>query len=137
MTVRSRWQEFSHFFSNVTAFFREEIEEQRAALAGKFAYEVAQSAIAFPESEEMFKAELNRLLKRHCNKEHPMAPNPQEWAENLQGWAANLPHGSQELGRCNRVALPAHSETELSDNKSHELGSWLILARFIAKGGSE
>jgi len=113
LTVRSRWQDFNSYFSKVTEFFKKDKDDQESPLAGKFAYDIVQSAITFPASDEMFKAELTRLLKRHRNKEHPMAPNPQEWGEKLQVWSANLPEAYKELG------------------------NWLILARFIAKGGSE
>ncbi len=110
--VRSRWAEFNRFFNKTICLFTEE-NEQKAPLAGRFAYDLMQSVYALPEVDEKLEAELKRLIKRHRNAQHPEAPAPQEWAKNLQDWAAKMP------------------------STSFELGNWLVLARFIAKGGNE
>ncbi|MDH7578754.1 MAG: type III-B CRISPR-associated protein Cas10/Cmr2 [Bacillota bacterium] len=110
--MRSPWENFNQLFFRIIGLFREE-GSWKPLLAGKFPYDVAQAAHVFPEADEKFWAELKRLIKRHRNSQHPEAPDPKEWAENLQTWAAKLPL------------------------KSGELGNWLVLARFIAQGGIE
>ena len=66
-----------------------------------------------PQADEKLRAELKRLLMRHRNIHHPNAFEPEEWTKRLYQWAATLPEEAEELGR------------------------WLILARFIARGGAE
>ncbi len=112
LTVCSRFEEFNRFFDEVCAWFAEK-EGQRAPLAGKFAYDLVQAAAVLSEVDDMFKAELTRLFKRHRNPRHPALPEPQKWVVNLFNWAERLPQ------------------------KSLELGHWLVLARFVGRGGSE
>jgi CRISPR-associated protein Cmr2 len=110
VTMRSRWKDFWPAFGDLANVFREH-GPQKAALAGRFAYDVALAAEALWEADEKFRAELKRLVVRHRNPSHPDAPDQEEWADRLYGWARSLPEGPAELGR------------------------WLILARFIAQGG--
>ncbi|MGQ9532518.1 MAG: type III-B CRISPR-associated protein Cas10/Cmr2 [Desulfotomaculales bacterium] len=112
VTIRSRWEDFWPVFGDLANVFRED-GPQKAALAGRFAYDVALAAEVLLEADEKFRAELKRLVARHRNPRHPDSPDPEEWTDRLHGWAQSLPEGPAELGR------------------------WLILARFIAQGGGE
>lgn len=112
VVMRSHWKDFLSVFANLVKVFRED-GPQKAALAGRFAYDVALAAEVLLEADEKFRAELKRLVARHRNLRHPDSPDPEQWADLLYNWAANLPEGTTELGR------------------------WLILARFIAQGGGE
>ncbi|MEW6276211.1 MAG: type III-B CRISPR-associated protein Cas10/Cmr2, partial [Bacillota bacterium] len=109
--MRSRWRDFHPVFNQLVNLFKEE-DTLKAALAARFAYDVAQAANGLPQADEKLRAELKRLLTRHRNNHHPKFES-EEWTERLYQWAATLPEEAEELGR------------------------WLILARFIARGGAE
>ncbi len=83
---------------------------QQGKLADRLAYSVLESAYALPEADSMFEAEVYRQLQRHSSREFTCE---KEWAATLRTWAATLP------------------------GKTAELGQWLTLARFMARGGAE
>lgn len=111
LEIRSPWKALGNTFVDIVSFFQGNTDGE--PLSSKFAYDVLQAAYALPEADEKIRAELKRLLKRHRNPKHPQAPDPDEWAERLKIWATHLPDQLEELGR------------------------WLVLARFIARGGSD
>lgn len=84
-----------------------------AALSNRLAYELLGAAYALPQVDEMFLAELNRLVGRHLDKHAKNAPAKAEIVQRLFEWAGLLPGGSEELGK------------------------WLVYARFVAAGGGE
>ena len=111
--MRSPWTTFVPIFDKVVDLFKEE-GSKKAVLAGRFAYDVARAAYALPTADAKLRAELRRLLNRHGDAQYLEASgDANEWAENLQNWAQTLPEQAEELGR------------------------WLMLARFIARGGIE
>jgi len=111
LETRSPWKSLGNTFTDLVSFFQNDTYGQ--PLSSKFAYDVLQAAYALPQADEKSRAELKRLLTRHRNNRHPQAPDPGEWAERLQTWAAALPEKGVELGR------------------------WLVLARFLAQGDRE
>ena len=81
-------------------------------LSSRFAYDTKQSSYAIPIGGKMWQAELKRLVGRH--RDDMKGPDPMKLSEQLNQWTKGLP-----------------------DQSTEELGSWLILARFIAQGGGE
>lgn len=114
--MRSRWQDLDTTFAALVALFTEGDAGQ--PLASRFPYDVVAAAHALPDADERFHAELCRLFTRHRNGQHPAAPDPAQWAQRLTDWARRLPH-------------PA------TGSVTDELARWLVLARFVAQGGSE
>ncbi|MEW5960176.1 MAG: type III-B CRISPR-associated protein Cas10/Cmr2, partial [Chloroflexota bacterium] len=107
--MRSSWLAVGSTLAEIVHLFKG--DEQGQPLSARFAYDVGHSAYSLPEADEKFEAELKRLIKRHRNSKHPLAPDSTKWAERLRMWAASLP------------------------DQSTELGYWLALARFMAQGG--
>jgi len=105
LRVRSNWSSLEDNFDELVNLFKSD------ALASRFAYDVLQSAYTLPVADEMFQAELKRLMMRHRNEKHPLAPDPQKWAARLNKWALQLPENTDGLGR------------------------WLVLAHFVSQGG--
>ncbi len=105
--VYSQWETLGDTFESLVKMFRDD------SLSSRFAYDVIRSAYALNEADNKFEAELKRLLTRHRNDKHPNPPDSVEWARKLRMWAEKLPEKSEELGR------------------------WLALARFVARGGRE
>lgn len=109
--MRSSWEAVGETFADMLRLFQG--DAQGEPLSSKCAYDVLRAAYALPDADEKCRAELKRLLTRHRNGKHPQAPQPDEWADRLRAWAANLP------------------------GKFEELGHWLVFARFVAQAGSE
>jgi len=109
--MRSPWEAVGETFADVLRLFQG--DAQGEPLSSKCAYDVLRVAYALPDADDKCRAELKRLLMRHRSGKHPQAPQPDEWADRLRAWAANLP------------------------GKFEELGQWLVFARFVAQGGSE
>lgn len=114
LQVGSKWTDGNG--NHLIAIFNAMVEHfQQDRLGSRFAYDVVNSAYALPEADERLRAELKRLLTRHCDRNSPDALDPAKWAERLYQWARMLPEGEQAEG----------------------LGRWLVLARFLAQGGGE
>jgi CRISPR-associated protein Cmr2 len=109
--MRSPWNAVGNTLVEIVRLFKGDI--RGTPLSSKFAYDVLHAAYALPEANEKGQAELRHLLTRHRNPKHPQVPHPDEWAQRLKTWAADLPQQLEELGR------------------------WLVFARFVAQEGSE
>lgn len=81
------------------------------ALSSRFAHEAARSAGVLGEAPELFRAELRRLVRRH--RAPGVAEPGDDAADLLAAWSSRLPEGATGLA------------------------GWLLLARFVAKGGGE
>lgn len=106
--VRSGWDKIAPFKELVEAF-------RRDTLSARLPYDVARSAYALPDADDMFESELRRLHKRHWQgKKEERDPQAQDISLALRGWAASFPA-----------------------DQAMQLSGWLALARFFAKGGRE
>jgi CRISPR-associated protein Cmr2 len=95
-------------------------------LAGRFPYEVADAARALPAANDLFAAELRRLLARHHNQRHPERltdARRAQWAAQLNDWAASL--------------ASAVDGTNSGMTGTALVADWLVFARFVAQGGGE
>lgn len=106
--VCTAWESMSPFAKIVENFVNDN-------LASRLPYDLARSAYALPEADEMFTSELRRLLKRHWQ---GAKGERDEQAQNISlelgGWAKSFP-----------------------EKPTTQLAEWLALARFVAKGGRE
>jgi len=106
--VRTAWESMTPFAKIVENFVNDR-------LASRLPYDLARSAYALPEADEMFTSELRRLLKRHWQ---GAKGERDEQAQNISlelgGWAKSFP-----------------------EKPTIQLTEWLALARFVAKGGRE
>lgn len=105
--LRSSWTSLDGNFNDLVTRFKE------GSISSRFAYDAICSAYALNQSDEIFQAEIKRLLMRHRNEGHPNAPDPKALAMQLRTWAQSMPGKSEELGR------------------------WIAFARFVAQGGDE
>ncbi|MCL6645685.1 MAG: type III-B CRISPR-associated protein Cas10/Cmr2, partial [Dehalococcoidia bacterium] len=111
--VRSPWKAMGSHFEDLIRLLRD------GALAGRFVADVAVSVSALPEEDDLLRAELRRLLRRHRSPTHPDAPDPEAWAGQLAEWARALPAGGDDEGR------------------AAEFARWVGAAAFVARGGGE
>lgn len=108
LSVTARWEDLPHYFWVMIDWFK------NGTLSARFAYELKRSAYFLPENVPMIKAELHRLLQHHQG-DDPLSPHidADVWAQYLAEWASTLPGGLDEIA------------------------DWVLLARFLAKGGDE
>ncbi len=111
LTVSGHWADLMPVFENIVNHLKTK------ALSSKFAYEVeaeARTVTAIPDPQA-WDAMLRRLINRHRTNQ---LANPASVAQELTQWAQNLENTQPAAGL-------------------HQLGQWLLLARFIAMGGGE
>ena len=111
-------------FDALVALFRD--DGAGSLLAGRFPYEVADAARVLPVANDLFAAELRRLLARHHNQRHPQPLTDErraDWAHRLSAWAASL---ASTVGG-------THDGT----TGTALVADWLVFARFVAQGGGE
>jgi CRISPR-associated protein Cmr2 len=113
IAVRSPWDALDDRFEDLVRLLRDD------ALAGRFVADVAVSVSVLPEEDDLLRAELRRLLRRHRSRTHPDAPDPEVWADQLTDWVRALPTG------------------EGGDGRATELARWVGAAAFVARGGGE
>jgi len=111
LTVCGHWADLMPVFENIVNYLKTK------ALSSKFAYEMeaeARTVTAIPDPQA-WDAMLRRLINRHRTNQ---LANPASVAQELTQWAQNLENTQPAAGL-------------------HQLGQWLLLARFIAMGGGE
>jgi CRISPR-associated protein Cmr2 len=122
--VISKWDALKKGEIETGLFSEFVVEFQSDDLSSKLPYDLFRSAYAipkigdFPQANNMFKAELYRLIKRHLQKgkSTEKEEKAKDFTEGLFKWAGSLTE-TREMN------IPQH------------LAQWLALARFIAKGG--
>lgn len=116
--VMSKWDNLK--VENVEAgLFNLLVEEFRGDdLSNKLPYDLFRSAYALPKADEMFSAELYRLIKRHLQK-----GSGNEKEEKASKFKGLLFQWSKSLVETEEMNAPQH------------LAQWLALARFAAQGG--
>lgn len=108
--VGAKWEISSEKTPKLFLEIAELFRNEETGLAEKFPYEAALEAFALSRTDaEAHEALLRRLLKRHA----PKYEHAEKLAQRLSAVSKSLPGG------------PA------------ELANWLLLARFIAQGGSD
>ena len=108
LSVTAHWDDLSHYFWEMFDWFK------KGSLSTRFAYELKHSAYFLSANVPMVKAELHRLLQRHQGDDSSSPHIDAEiWAQYLAEWASTLPNGLDEIA------------------------DWVLLARFLAKGGNE
>lgn len=118
--VCSPWKAMGDNFDRLVMFFKENM------LPSRFAYEaMEQSQVVNPlEDSKIRNAVLKRLVKRH--KTNKLA-EPDQLVNQLDQWAADLDE-----------YLPKEEQNGCKIPQGFvELSRWLVLARFVAQGGSE
>ena len=141
MRVGARWHYGVTVPNSVTV-----IQEFRTALdsqfSGKLPYEFFAEARTLSglgsTSDDALKAELRRLLKRHQDSQADISVDGiAQWAERLSALAVCLQSHRKKVEQDQDRRRTLAEEDELPQPGAVELGKWLLLARFLNRGGEE
>ncbi len=127
--VRSHWESMNTLFDEMVGHFATE------RLASRFAYELYERArVVTGLGQDARVAAIQQLVNRHKSKE---LSDPKGLTERLARWAQELDSQmplDQEQG-CDKKST---DDAEKPNSQGlGELGRWMILARFVARGGQE